>query len=99
MSSDLIKDKAAIVGLGETAFGKGFEQSEEHLACQAIKMAPSPARSAPQFPANWPRVEFRARSSQPRIVAASRQGRSPTRVDLALMSGISHRQDSARHTS
>jgi acetyl-CoA acetyltransferase len=39
MSSDLIKDKAAIVGLGETAFGKGFEQSEEHLACQAIKMA------------------------------------------------------------
>ena len=39
MSSDLIKDKTAIVGLGETAFGKGFEQSEEHLACQAIKMA------------------------------------------------------------
>jgi acetyl-CoA acetyltransferase len=39
MSSDCIKDKTAIVGIGETTFGKGFAASEEHLACRAIKMA------------------------------------------------------------
>ncbi len=39
MSTNIINDKAAIVGIGETPFGKGFSESEEHLACRAIKMA------------------------------------------------------------
>ena len=47
MSSDLLKDQTAIVGIGETAFGKGFVESEEHLACQAIKRALDDAGIAP----------------------------------------------------
>lgn len=39
MSPSLIKDRTAIVGIGQTAFGKGFAESEEQLACQAIMMA------------------------------------------------------------
>lgn len=37
--SDMIslKDRTAIVGIGETAFGKAMVQSEEQLACIAIK--------------------------------------------------------------
>ncbi len=34
-----IKDRTAIVGIGQTAFGKGLESSELSLACQAISMA------------------------------------------------------------
>jgi acetyl-CoA acetyltransferase len=34
-----IKDRTAIVGIGQTAFGKGLEDSELSLACQAISMA------------------------------------------------------------
>ena len=34
-----IKDRAAIVGIGQTAFGKGLAQSEEALAAEAIKAA------------------------------------------------------------
>jgi acetyl-CoA acetyltransferase len=34
-----IKDQVAIVGIGQTAFGKGLEDSELSLACQAISMA------------------------------------------------------------
>ncbi len=34
-----IKDQVAIVGIGQTAFGKGLEDTELSLACQAISMA------------------------------------------------------------
>ncbi len=34
-----IQDRTAIVGIGQTAFGKGLEDSELSLACQAISMA------------------------------------------------------------
>ncbi|MSO78416.1 MAG: lipid-transfer protein [Acidimicrobiia bacterium] len=34
-----IKDRVAIVGIGQTAFGKGLEDTELSLACQAISMA------------------------------------------------------------
>jgi acetyl-CoA acetyltransferase len=34
-----IRDKVAIVGIGQTAFGKGLEDTELSLACQAISMA------------------------------------------------------------
>ena len=36
---DTIKDQTAIVGIGQTSFGKGLEDSELSLACQAIVMA------------------------------------------------------------
>jgi acetyl-CoA acetyltransferase len=35
----MLKDKTAIVGIGQTAFGQGLEDSELSLACQAIAMA------------------------------------------------------------
>ncbi len=34
-----IKDQTAIVGIGQTAFGKGLADSELSLACQAISAA------------------------------------------------------------
>lgn len=34
-----IRDRTAIVGIGQTRFGKGIEDSELSLACQAISMA------------------------------------------------------------
>lgn len=34
-----IKDRTAIVGIGQTSFGKGLPDSELSLACQAISMA------------------------------------------------------------
>jgi len=37
--ADLIQDKTAIVGIGQTRFGKGIEDSELSLACQAISAA------------------------------------------------------------
>ena len=37
--ADLIQDKTAIVGIGQTRFGKGLEDSELSLACQAISAA------------------------------------------------------------
>jgi acetyl-CoA acetyltransferase len=37
--ADLIKDKTAIVGIGQTRFAKGLEDSELSLACQAISAA------------------------------------------------------------
>ncbi|HXC40118.1 MAG TPA: lipid-transfer protein [Burkholderiales bacterium] len=39
MSGAMLRDRTAIVGIGQTRFGKGFAESEEELACQAIKMA------------------------------------------------------------
>jgi acetyl-CoA acetyltransferase len=36
---DLINDKAAVVGIGRTAFGKGLADTELSLACQAIALA------------------------------------------------------------
>lgn len=37
--ADLLTDKTAIVGIGQTAFGKGLAESELSLACQAISNA------------------------------------------------------------
>ena len=34
-----LTDRTAIVGIGQTAFGKGLEDSELSLACQAVSMA------------------------------------------------------------
>lgn len=42
-----LKDRTAIVGIGETAFGKGMVESEEQLACLAIKAALDDAGIAP----------------------------------------------------
>jgi acetyl-CoA acetyltransferase len=38
-AADLIKNKTAIVGIGQTDFGKGLPDSELSLACQAISLA------------------------------------------------------------
>ena len=32
----MLKDQVAIVGIGQTAFGKGLEDTELSLACQAV---------------------------------------------------------------
>ncbi|HZR79961.1 MAG TPA: lipid-transfer protein [Candidatus Binatia bacterium] len=45
--ADTIKDRTAIVGIGQTAFGKGLEDSELSLACQAISAALDDAGIAP----------------------------------------------------
>jgi acetyl-CoA acetyltransferase len=37
--SGVLKDQTAIVGIGQTAFGKGLEDAELSLACQAISLA------------------------------------------------------------
>jgi acetyl-CoA acetyltransferase len=42
-----IKDRTAIVGIGQTRFGKGIEESELSLACQAISMAIDDAGLSP----------------------------------------------------
>ena len=47
MPADLIKNKTAIAGIGQTAFGKGLEDTELSLACQAISMALDDAGIAP----------------------------------------------------
>ena len=44
---DLIRNKTAVVGIGQTAFGKGLEPSELSLACQAISAALDDAGIAP----------------------------------------------------
>jgi len=43
-----IKDRTAIVGIGQTTFGKGLPDSELSLACQAISMALDDAGIKPQ---------------------------------------------------
>jgi acetyl-CoA acetyltransferase len=43
-----IKDRTAIVGIGQTRFAKGLEDSELSLACQAIKAAIDDAGLAPR---------------------------------------------------
>jgi len=45
--AQIIQDRTAIVGIGQTAFGKGLEDSELSLACQAISMALDDAGIAP----------------------------------------------------
>src|SRR5258705_11047617 len=45
--ADLIKDKTAIVGIGQARFGKGIEDSELSLACQAISAAIDDAGLSP----------------------------------------------------
>jgi acetyl-CoA acetyltransferase len=42
-----LRDRVAIVGIGQTAFGKGLVDSELSLACQAISMALDDAGIAP----------------------------------------------------
>jgi acetyl-CoA acetyltransferase len=39
MGASPLKDKVAIAGIGQTAFGKGLPDSELSLACQAISLA------------------------------------------------------------
>jgi acetyl-CoA acetyltransferase len=36
---NLLQDRSAVVGIGQTRFGKDFVESEEQLACMAIKSA------------------------------------------------------------
>jgi len=43
----LINDKTAVVGIGQTAFGKGLADTELSLACQAIALALEDAGIAP----------------------------------------------------
>lgn len=38
-SDGTIRDRTAVVGIGQTAFGKGLEDSELSLACQAVSSA------------------------------------------------------------
>ena len=42
-----IKDRTAVVGIGQTAFGKGLPDTELSLACQAISLALDDAGIAP----------------------------------------------------
>jgi acetyl-CoA acetyltransferase len=46
--TDPIRDRVAIVGLGQTAFGKGLPDSELSLACQAISAALDDCAIAPE---------------------------------------------------
>jgi acetyl-CoA acetyltransferase len=46
--SDRIQDRTAIVGIGQTRFAKGLEDSELSLACQAIKAAIADAGLEPR---------------------------------------------------
>jgi acetyl-CoA acetyltransferase len=46
--ADTIKDRTAIAGIAQTRFGKGIEDSELSLACQAIAMALDDAGIAPK---------------------------------------------------
>jgi len=45
--AEVIKDKTAVVGIGQTAFGKGLPDTELSLACQAIALALDDAGIAP----------------------------------------------------
>ena len=47
MSAQLIKDKTAVVGIGQTTLGKGLPDTELSLACQAISLALDDAGVAP----------------------------------------------------
>jgi acetyl-CoA acetyltransferase len=47
VKSRRLMDRAAIVGIGQTTFGKAFVESEEELACRAIKAALDEAGIAP----------------------------------------------------
>jgi acetyl-CoA acetyltransferase len=42
-----IKDRTAVAGIGQTAFGKGLEDTELSLACQAVSLAIDDAGLAP----------------------------------------------------
>ena len=46
--ANTIKDRTAIVGIAQTSFGKGIEDSELSLACQAISMALDDAGISPK---------------------------------------------------
>ncbi len=47
VSTNLIKGRTAVVGIGQTALGKGIEDSELSLACQAVSAALDDAGIAP----------------------------------------------------
>src|SRR3990172_7929749 len=47
MIARMLKDRTAIVGIGETAFAKRLEPSEKRLACEAILAALDDAGIAP----------------------------------------------------
>ena len=48
MTTSGIKDRTAIVGIGQTRFGKGLPQSELGLACEAISLALDDCGIAPE---------------------------------------------------
>jgi acetyl-CoA acetyltransferase len=45
--ADVVRGRTAVVGIGQTAFGKGLPDSELSLACQAISLALDDAGIAP----------------------------------------------------
>ena len=47
MTTELIKDKTAVVGIGQTTLGKGLPDTELSLACQAVSLALDDAGIAP----------------------------------------------------
>jgi acetyl-CoA acetyltransferase len=47
LAPDLIRNKTAVAGIGQTAFGKGLPDTELSLACQAIALALDDAGIAP----------------------------------------------------
>jgi acetyl-CoA acetyltransferase len=47
VADSVLRDKVAIVGIGQTAFGKGLADTELSLACQAISAALDDAAIAP----------------------------------------------------
>jgi len=47
MTAQLIKDRTAVVGIGQTTLGKGLPDTELSLACQAVSLALDDAGIAP----------------------------------------------------
>jgi len=47
MEGLVIKNKTAVAGIGQTAFGKGLADTELSLACQAVSLALDDAGIAP----------------------------------------------------
>ncbi len=82
---DLINDKTAVVGIGQTAFGKGLPDTELSLACQAIALALDDAGIAPE------EVDGLAQLHD----GAEPRGRGRPRRSASATSPTSHRSASA----
>ena len=75
---DYINDKTAVVGIGQTAFGKGLPDTELSLACQAIAMALDDAGIAPSEVDGLASVHDGAQPRGRRRPHASGSATSPT---------------------